>query len=226
MNIYRYLADTLHLLSFLILIYKLIRDKSALGISCKTQEIYLIVFLTRYMDLFMYFVSFYNTFMKITFITVTIIIIYLLRFNKKISSSYNREREDDFPHLYLIPFALIMALLIHSEFEWWELIWSFRLWLASVQIFPQLNILTKHNGVERFTGHYIASLGAYRFFYLLSWIYRYYYDNYFSLVSILSGALQVLLYADFFYLYIKHIKNQFISELPFTYDDEKKNLKI
>ena len=73
MNIYRYLADSLHLLSFLILIYKLIRDKSALGISCKTQEIYLIVFLTRYMDLFMYFVSFYNTFMKITFITVTII---------------------------------------------------------------------------------------------------------------------------------------------------------
>jgi ER lumen protein retaining receptor len=164
--------------------------------------------------------------MKIFFISVTLIIIYLIRFNIEISKTYNRNKEDDFPHQYLIPFALIMSLLIHSEFTLWEMIWSFSLWLESVAIFPQINILTKNNGVESFTGHYIASLGAYRFFYLLSWVYRYYYDNYFSLVSVLSGALQVLLYADFFYLYLKHIKNQFISDLPISINDEKKMLKI
>ena len=226
MNIYRFLADSLHLLSFLILIYKLLRDKSAAGISCKTQEIYLIVFLTRYMDLFMYYVSLYNTLMKIFFISVTLIIIYLIKFNSEISKTYNRNKEDDFPHICLIPFAFVMSLLIHSDFTLWEMTWSFSLWLESVAIFPQINILTKNNGVESFTGHYIAALGAYRFFYLLSWVYRYYYDNYFSLVSVLSGALQVLLYADFFYLYLKHIKNQFISDLPISINDEKKMLKI
>ena len=225
MNIYRLIADFLHLISFLILIYKLIHSKSTIGISCKTQEIYLIVFLTRYLDLLIYIVSVYNTIMKITFILVTILIIYLIRFNKKISATYNREKEDDFPHTYLIPFALIMSFLIHSEFDYWEMIWSFSLWLESVAIFPQINILNKKNGVEKFTGYYILSLGSYRFFYLLSWIYSYYYENYFSLVSVLSGILQSLLYVDFFYLYLKNIKKQFSSDLPINIDDENKNLK-
>lgn len=50
------------------------------GLSCKTQEIYLMVFLIRYMDLFMYFISVYNTVMKIFFITSTAFIIYMMRF--------------------------------------------------------------------------------------------------------------------------------------------------
>jgi ER lumen protein retaining receptor len=111
--------------------------------------------------------------------------------------------EDDFPHVYLIPFALVMALLIHTAFEWWELTWSFSLWLESVAVFPQITVLTKYNGVESFTSHYIAALGSYRFFYLLNWIYRYYYENFICWTSILSGIVQVLLYADFFYLYLK-----------------------
>ena len=213
MNIYRLIADFLHLFSFLILIYKLIHSKSTIGISCKTQEIYLIVFLTRYLDLLIYIVSVYNTIMKITFILVTILIIYLIRFNKKISATYNKEKED------------VMSFLIHSEFDYWEMIWSFSLWLESVAIFPQINILNKKNGVEKFTGYYILSLGSYRFFYLLSWIYSYYYENYFSLVSVLSGILQSLLYVDFFYLYLKNIKKQFSSDLPINIDDENKILK-
>ena len=214
MNIYKLIADFLHLLSFLILIYKLLNDQSAKGISCKTQEIYLIVFLTRYLDLLIYTISLYNTIMKILFITVTIIIIYLIRFIRTISITYNREKEDNFPHLNLIPFALIMSLIINNKFDYWEIIWSFSLWLESVAILPQINILLQNNGVEKFTGHYIASLGAYRFFYLLSWIHDYYYGNYISFVSILSGIVQVLIYADFFYVYLKILKNNFTSYLP------------
>lgn len=40
------------------------------------------VFCTRYMDLFMYYVSAYNTLMKIFFISATAFIIYLMRFKK------------------------------------------------------------------------------------------------------------------------------------------------
>ena len=53
-----------------------------IGLSCKTQEMYLLVFCIRYMDLFMYFVSMYNTCMKIFFISSTAFIIYLMRFRK------------------------------------------------------------------------------------------------------------------------------------------------
>ncbi len=188
MNIFRFIADFLHLLSFIIIVYKLMRDKNCKGVSCKTQEIYLIVFLTRYLDLFMYFVSFYNTIMKILFIGVTLFIIYVMRLKKPTCNTYNRATEDDFPHLYLIPFALVLTLLIHSEWDWWELLWCFSLWLESVAI--------------------------------LNWVYRYKYEGYLSWVSILSGTLQVLLYADFFYLYLKNLKKRFSSDLPISAPDK------
>ena len=221
MNFFRFIADSLHLLSFIIIIYKLHKDKSCRGVSAKTQEIYLIVFCTRYLDLFLYFVSFYNTLMKILFIGVTLYILYLMHYKIPLKNTYNRKTEDIFPHIYLIPFALIMTILIHSNWDWWEFTWSFSLWLESVAIFPQITILTKNNSVENFTAHYIASLGAYRFFYILNWIYRYYYEDYVSFVSVASGTIQVLLYVDFYYLYCKNIKNKFISELPLTSEEKK-----
>ena len=36
----------------------------------------------RYMDLFMYFISMYNTCMKVIFISATAFIIYMMRFKK------------------------------------------------------------------------------------------------------------------------------------------------
>jgi ER lumen protein retaining receptor len=107
------------------------------------------------------------------------------------------------PHQYLIVFAAIFALLIHTELSWWELLWSFSLWLEAVAIMPQINILTKNNEAEAFTLHYIAALGSYRFFYILFWVYRYSSEGFVCWTSVLSGILQVALYVDFFVLYIK-----------------------
>ena len=53
-----------------------------IGLSCKTQEIYLTVFLLRYMDIFWNFVSVYNSLMKIFFITSSALIIYAMRYKK------------------------------------------------------------------------------------------------------------------------------------------------
>ena len=66
-NAIQLIGDTLHLISFVIIIYKIIKDKSCKGVSAKTFEIYLLVFCSRYLDLFMYFISFYNTTMKLLF---------------------------------------------------------------------------------------------------------------------------------------------------------------
>lgn len=53
-----------------------------IGLSCKTQELYLIVFCVRYLDLFMYYISMYNTLMKLFYISSTAFIIYLMRYKK------------------------------------------------------------------------------------------------------------------------------------------------
>ena len=65
---------------------KMLTNLFLLGLSCRTQEVYLLVFLVRYADLFMYYVSAYNTAMKIFFISSTAFIIYLMRFKKPFCS--------------------------------------------------------------------------------------------------------------------------------------------
>ena len=213
-NAIQFVGDTLHLISFVIIIYKIYRDKSCKGVSAKTFEIYLVVFCTRYLDLFMYFISFYNTFMKILFISASAFILYLMHLKDPFKSTYDRKNEDIFPHLYLILFAAIMTLFINRDYSLWGLIWSFSLWLESVAVFPQISIIAKTNGIFTYTAHYLAALGSYRFFYILLWIYRYIKFGRVLWVSVFSGTLQVLLYADFFYLYFKNVKKMISSELP------------
>ena len=166
MNIFRLIADMLHLAAILLLLYRMKTTRNCvgkllhwclkalrwrtlahrtpntnltcnnLGISCKTQEIYLIVFCVRYMDLFLYFVSVYNTVMKIFFIGSTALIVYLMRFKKPFCSTYDAIG-DAFPHLLaLLPAATVLAIFVHAGDSWWECIWSWSLWLEALAFIP------------------------------------------------------------------------------------------
>jgi ER lumen protein retaining receptor len=129
----------------------------------------LITFCLRYMDLFMYFVSAYNTLMKIFFITSTALIIYLIRFRKPFCTTYDANG-DSFPHLkVLLPAAAVVTAFVHSGTSAWELVWSYSLWLESIAFIPQIIMLNKIREIENLTSHYVACLGLYRFFYILNW---------------------------------------------------------
>lgn len=54
MNVFRILADVSHTASKCILIYQIHHNKSAEGVSLLTQLLYILVFGTRYLDLFWY----------------------------------------------------------------------------------------------------------------------------------------------------------------------------
>lgn len=79
MNLFRLAGDMIHLFSIFALLFRITTNKSVKGISLKTQELYSIVFIARYLDLFTNFVSLYNTFMKIFFIAATLGTVYLIR---------------------------------------------------------------------------------------------------------------------------------------------------
>jgi len=64
---------------------------------------------------------------------------------------------------------MVLTAIIHTKFSLFEMGWSFSIWLEALAIIPQLRMVTKLNEVENLTGHYIAALGLYRFFYILSW---------------------------------------------------------
>ena len=60
MNFFRIAGDMCHLLSFVVMFWKLHSSQSVAGVSLKTQELYVIVFVARYLDLFWNFLSIYN----------------------------------------------------------------------------------------------------------------------------------------------------------------------
>lgn len=85
------------------------------GISLKTQELYVFVFLARYLDLFTRYYSFYNTVMKLVFIGTSVCIVWYMRFHKVVKQTYSKD-QDTFRHYFLIPPCFLLALLVHRSF--------------------------------------------------------------------------------------------------------------
>jgi ER lumen protein retaining receptor len=76
--------------------------------------------------------------------------------------------------------ALAVATMVFSQnLDLVDFLWSFSIYLEALAIVPQLFVLQRYREVENLTGHYIFFLGAYRFLYILNWIYRSYYEPYY-----------------------------------------------
>ncbi|KAH0917619.1 hypothetical protein HID58_025279 [Brassica napus] len=178
MNIFRLAGDMTHLASVLVLLLKIHTIKSCAGVSLRTQELYAIVFATRYLDIFTSFVSVYNTFMKLVFLGSSFSIVWYMRYHKAVHRTYDRE-QDTFRHWFLVLPCLVLALLIHEKFTFLEVLWTFSLYLEAVAILPQLVLLQRTRNIDNLTGQYIFLLGGYRGLYILNWIYRYFTEPHF-----------------------------------------------
>lgn len=207
MNIFRLLGDLSHVVSIFILLLRLFTTKQAAGISLKTQEMFLLVFVTRYLDLFTTYYSIYNSLMKILYIASTAYIVHMLRFQEPFKSKYD-SANDPFLHLKfgVLPcFCLAcLVLLVQYSFDILELLWTFSIFLESIAIVPQIVMLQRDGEVENLTSHYVFFMGAYRALYILNWIYRSYFEPYYrhNWIVYIAGTIQTLLYVDFFYYYI------------------------
>ncbi|KAF5738272.1 ER lumen protein retaining receptor-like [Tripterygium wilfordii] len=214
MNIFRFAGDMTHLISILVLLLKIYATKSCSGISLKTQELYALVFLTRYLDLFTSYISLYNTLMKLVFIGSSLAIVWCMRMHPAVKRSYAKE-VDTFRHYYLVLACYVLALLVNEQFTFREVCWAFSIYLEAVAILPQLVLLQRSGNVDNLTGQYVLFLGAYRAFYILNWIYRYFMEPYFTRwIGCVAGVVQTALYADFFYYYFISWKNNAKLQLP------------
>jgi len=211
MNIYRLCGDMSHLLALVLLLLQLHKAKNARGISVKAQELCLLVFCTRYLDLFTAFYSWYNSVLKVVYIVITALIIFRIKYSEPIKSLYNAN-QDSFPHWkFAVAPCAMLALITHlygtgiRDFSFMELLWTYSIYQESVAILPQLIVLEKYRLVENLTGKFVFFLGLYRLLYIVNWIhranternYRHHYVVY------ICGVFQTLLYADFCYQYSK-----------------------
>ncbi|KAG7034661.1 ER lumen protein-retaining receptor A [Cucurbita argyrosperma subsp. argyrosperma] len=158
MNIFRFAGDMTHLISILILLLKIYATKSCSGISLKTQELYAIVFLARYLDLLTDFISIYNTVMKLIFIASSLAIVWCMRLHPTVRRSYDKVL-DTFRHYFLVAACFILALLVNEKFGFQEIFWAFSIYLEAVAILPQLVLLQRSGNVDNLTSHYVFFLG-------------------------------------------------------------------
>ncbi|KAJ6504903.1 ER lumen protein retaining receptor-domain-containing protein [Mycena vulgaris] len=184
MNPFRLMGDLSHLVSKCILIWHStsLTPPSA-GISFLTQAMYALVFVTRYLDVAMRFVSPYNTMFKVVYI---------------ISAFYPNglAGRRHFTHSGL-PFSL----LFNYQFNLTEILWSFSIALESVCVIPQLILLRQTTVPTVITSRYLLALGSYRALYIPNWIWRYSYENMVDSIAVVCGIIQTVLYLDFAWVY-------------------------
>ena len=110
------------------------------------------VFTTRYMDLFLYYVSLYNTVFKILFIAATSYIVFLIRVKKPYCLGYDPKSDSLNHYLFIYPAVLLVTVVFHlsssTKYFYYEYFWSFSVWLEAVAILPQLYIVYRKREVR------------------------------------------------------------------------------
>ncbi|KAI0552799.1 putative HDEL sequence binding protein [Xylaria curta] len=212
LNLFRVLGDFSHLASILILLHKMTELNGCTGISFKSQALYLIVYVTRYLDLFST-ESIYNIVFKILFISAQGYIVYLMTTKYKPTHDPNL---DTFRVQYLLGGAAVLAVLIPYRYTLSEILWAFSIWLESVAILPQLFMLQRTGEAETITTHYLFALGIYRGLYIPNWIYRYLTEpnHKADWIAIVAGIIQTILYSDFFWIYYTKVMKGKKFKLP------------
>ncbi|EXJ87232.1 hypothetical protein A1O3_04191 [Capronia epimyces CBS 606.96] len=206
MNVFRILGDVSHTASKCILIYAIHSNQSAEGVSLITQILYIAVFCTRYLDLFWVrpSLSWWNFILKNFYIWSSIYIIVLM------TRVYARTREREKAWkwgAYAAGASLVAAPLVSLIFNGWrattfvEVLWTFSIILESVCVLPQLLLLRQTTVPTVIDSFYLVTLGSYRAFYLLNWIYRTFTPSKPDAISVIFGIVQTAFYLDFAWVY-------------------------
>jgi ER lumen protein retaining receptor len=111
MNIFRLAGDMMHVVSIILLIVRLMATKNAVGISIKTQELYLVVFVCRYLDLLTSFYSMYNSVMKVMYISSTAYVIFMVYKTEPFKTEYDRTQDSFLHWQFAVAPCAVLALI-------------------------------------------------------------------------------------------------------------------
>ena len=123
MNVFRVAGGLSHVFAAAFLLSNIFSTKSCAKISAKSQILYLIVFTTRYHDLFTLFVSVYDSAMKTFFLLLSSITIYFVCVRYR--NTYDRVKDSFWVSALLIPSA-VLAYNINHEMSFLEILWTFQ----------------------------------------------------------------------------------------------------
>jgi len=194
-NVFRYVGDYLHLFGILVLLATIGKNKSVAGISRSTQILYFLVFITRYLDLFDHSQTAYLVFFKLTYIGTSIIVLALFH---SFDKTYER-RNDTCSLIVILAPCATAAILLTNEYSFLEVLWTFSEFIEGFAMVPQYIFCYRERNTKDWGAVlYVISLGGYRVFYALNWIYKkVQMPQYSDVQSWIGGVIEILFFADF-----------------------------
>ena len=229
------LGSMVRMFAFVILAYFLFTKKSVSGVSFKFLQCYVCVFIFRLSSILNYegYLPFdrsgdfiYQAFEVLSLVASVGCVFLVLgpykhtyeKTNDKFGSWHI---PSEFGAIYILVPTFILALVFHPSLNYnmlTDVAWTWALCLESVAILPQIVMFMSNGGVvDEWTSHVVASLGLARFFQLVFWISSYHELNdkfnsspggeHVGHFVVASQVLQLLLMGDYFYFYIKAMKD-------------------
>ncbi|KAG0459817.1 hypothetical protein HPP92_022945 [Vanilla planifolia] len=216
-------SEAVHAAGIMVLLYKLIRQRTCSGLSLKFQELTAIFLASRLYCSVIIEKDIHTVLDLLTFLS-TLWVIYEMRF--KLNSSYTKEL-DSMPRYYLLIPSVVLAIFVHPFLyrHYCRFLWAFAVYLESLSVLPQLRLMQNAKMVEPFTAHYVFALGIARFLSCAHWIIKVI-DAGGSFISgsssavfwtpavLLAEVVQTLILADFCYYYVKSAMLGQLMRLP------------
>lgn len=219
----RLLGDAIHVSGVLVLIAHLLKKRSCAGISLKTQVLYFIIWICRYLDVLLPGQSLFLRMMKLFYIGTAVIV--LLLFHKWVESY--EKRKDTFKVPVLLFPCFTAAVLLTPRFTPPEIAWTYSEVLEGVALLPQYIFCYREGRTGSRGGcpvlFWILALGGYRFLYVLHWAgIKSQAPEYSDVPSWLGAITEVLLFADF--LMFRFIGKSMLNAVLPRLDDASRRL--
>ena len=226
------LSSLVQTCAFVIILIKVTNFQNCSGLSANTLICYAILLFARLTSTLFYpeylpsdsSGSWLYQLSDILSLFICSLLIYLIYFKYKETSDIMMDSK--IPFYYIVIPSYILAIIVRSSLNgnaFCDINWAFSMYLETFSIFPQILLFTMKKGqIESFTSHYVALCGLSRLFSLIFW-----YDTYEELVTddLFSGQyigyfiigaqiVQLIIMADYYYLYFKSIlKGQAINTM-------------
>jgi len=218
-------------LAFYLLNAKVDMQKSVSGISAKTLQVYVLVFVCRLCSTMIK-----NGYLPVdqsgdwVFQTSDILsLIMTVKLLRRVTGSYRatyQEEYDTFDAFRLVPPCIVLAMCIHGHLcdcPFFDTCWTTAMNLDAIAMLPQLWMLAKIGGeVDGMTSHFVVALAFSRLCGFTFWFYGYVEIYRVSKVAgyqlLLAHAMQVFLSLDFVYYYLVARMKGKRMQLPTVHD--------
>ena len=209
--------------AFVIILLKVTDRQNVSGLSANTLICYSILLFARLTSTLFYpgylpndsSGSWLYQLSDIISMLICCLLIYLLYFKYRETSDLILDNK--IPFYFLVVPSYLLAMLVKSNLNnnfFCDTNWAFSMYLETVAIFPQILLFTIKKGqIEKFTSHFVALCGLNRLFSLIFWWDTYdelnhsesFFGAYIGYFIIGAQILQLLIMADYYYLYFKSI---------------------